>query len=164
MPFYNEGLYFENKVGGCLGVAVEAFLHPAKIEEENELKNAHIDIRNYSICVEISEKENQVREKESMNGFCCLICVNDISSIITNVEDSCTRKSGYPQMETLRRGLIPLPSTSGVSPRGVLGVKWGLLSAQCAHDHIRIYCTKIGRSQMSGERGAKRLRSIFLSF
>ena len=101
MPFYNEGFYFENKVGGCLGVAVEAFLHPAKIEEENELKNAHIDIRNYSICVEISEKENQVREKESMNGFCCLICVNDISSIITNVEDSCTRKSGYPQMETL---------------------------------------------------------------
>ena len=129
MLFYNEGLYFENKVGGCLGVAVEAFLHPAKIEEENELKNAHIDIRNYSICVEISEKENQVREKESMNGFCCLICVNDISSIITNVEDSCTRKSGYPQMETLRRGLIPLPSTSGVSLRGVLGVKWGLLSA-----------------------------------
>ena len=38
---------------------------------------------------------------------------------------------GYPQMETLRWGLIPLPSTSGVSLRGVLGVKWGLLSALC---------------------------------
>ena len=59
---------------------------------------------------------------------------------------------GYPQMETLRRGLIPPLSTSRV---GVLGVKWGLLCPCNLHvnllqGYMRLFCMKTGGSHGRG--------------